>query len=342
MFDTMVRYVVSIELPPQQQRRVRGYMLNSKDMLALEFYRSSTLHYLSPELKEVLAEHSFGMSIRQVPFFNPTSSAALEGIRYFIPEVAQVMTSVCYCAQELIHRKGENIDSLKIVESGLVGYGGTVITVKGVFDLDFICSQARTSCFARAATHTTCRLLTRSDMERILNNGRFPEIKKSVHKVRIRIVVRHALKTMVKAIYASNHNEYVSMTRKEMAEYRQILFAKISRKRWRNAIFKVRKSCGHSIWCSQLVQMAGRADRLNVTNFNAVVAEVIDATTPTLTMEDTIIQLRGEVASISKKLDRLLEAKLHPTSQQDKNKNKNKNSKMSDLDLDMIESDFGL
>jgi CRP-like cAMP-binding protein len=250
-FDTMIQFMDAIGLPYERQRRVRAFLSNSQDMMASNYF-FNTLNVLSPELQGELAAHTVGESLHRVPFLNPPVLDAREQ-QEIVPTIARSVTTVAFAGGELIHPMNAPVSALLIIEKGLVTYGKRLLGMKDVLQQEFICKQAKTSCIARAVTHTTCLSLQRRDLERILEQGVYPAIKRSVRRTRIRVLLHTSMRKMLHALRASGKLRQSKHTAEEFAAYKAQLLVK-------------GKKSGFN------------GDRLNIEYFQSVLAEVQIAT----------------------------------------------------------------
>jgi len=194
--DHLNQYMRQMRIHKGLKQRLRDYFTFCKQNFKEKYYKV-VLEEMSPTLQADVAHFTAGPWIAQIRFFNVTADnpSDPEGMldnenHKFITGLALALVPEAYAPKELIIYKGQRAEKMFVLQRGLVGKEGRVLSAGQFFGEDFILTSARRHYQACVLTYLDVYSLAQEDMEKVLDDGDFPATTKLIRRAVLRMALR--------------------------------------------------------------------------------------------------------------------------------------------------------
>lgn len=127
--DQLNAYMAEIYLPQEMRIRYRDYFQYIRHLLRQRHF-DHLLDDMSPRLREDVAVFQHGGWVKSITFFNCGND---EEQQQFVTKIALNLDLVAYAPKEAIFTPGDRADKLYIVQRGLIGCRGRVLSAGRTF-----------------------------------------------------------------------------------------------------------------------------------------------------------------------------------------------------------------
>ena len=260
--DHLNQYVRQMHIKKALTHRLRDYFTFCKQNFKEKYYKV-VLEEMSPTLQADVAHFTAGPWIAQIRFFNVTADnpsdpdGMLQNENHkFITGLALALCPEAFAPKELIIYVGQRAEKMFVIQRGLVGKEGRVLSAGQFFGEDFILTSARRHYQACVLTYLDVYSLAQDDMEHVLDDGDFPATTRLIRRAVLRMALRKKFLEVAQTV-----KEKRGLTQEPTATKKEELQA------WKN---EMRKKA--MIWQNQAKKglLPQRKRRLSV--------EIVDAT----------------------------------------------------------------
>ena len=195
--DALQDYMKENRIPKELRYRLREYFYHTRELQRAHHY-NDLLSLMTPTLRGEVAVLSNADWVKRVPFFYPKAATDAE-LKSFITEVTMKLTIDSFAPEELVISKGERGLVMYIIRKGVVGCNGRIMGGGNYFGEDMILQSAVRLHDVRSLTFLDVYVLSKSDLDDVLELGNFPHIYKCVR----RHVMKYAFKRNIIAFLSS-------------------------------------------------------------------------------------------------------------------------------------------
>ena len=200
--DALQYYIKENRIPKSLKYRLREYFYHTRELQRAQHY-NELLSLMTPTLRGEVAVLANGEWIRKVPFFNPKLKSGEElgdELFKFITEVTMKLTIESFAPNELVITAGGRGHQMYIIRKGVVGSHGRIMGSGNYFGEDMILQSAVRLHDVRCLTYLDVYVLTKDDLEDVLELGHFPRIYKSVRRSVMKYAFRRNIITYLSSI----------------------------------------------------------------------------------------------------------------------------------------------
>ena len=200
--DALQYYIKENRIPKALKYRLREYFYHTRELQRAQHY-NELLSLMTPTLRGEVAVLANGEWIKKVPFFNPKLKGDEElgdELFQFITEVTMKLTIESFAPDELVITAGQRGHQMYIIRRGVVGSHGRIIGSGNYFGEDMILQSAIRLHDVRCLTYLDVYVLTKDDLEDVLELGQFPRIYKSVRRSVMKYAFRRNIITYLESI----------------------------------------------------------------------------------------------------------------------------------------------
>ena len=194
--DHLNQYMRQMRIHKGLKQRLRDYFTFCKQNFKEKYYKE-VLEEMSPTLQADVAHFTAGPWISQIRFFNVMAGDPDDPDGMLHNENHTFITGLClalepeaFAPKELIIYKGQRADKMFVIQRGLVGKEGRVLSAGQFFGEDFILSSARRHYQATVLTFLDVYSLEQDAMQEVLDDGDFPATSKLIRKAVLRMALR--------------------------------------------------------------------------------------------------------------------------------------------------------
>lgn len=229
LMDSLNAFMADLKLKNELRVKLRQYFHYRRRSAIFGGYQG-LLGLMSPELQGEVASEQCGDWVNKVPFFKNAPAP-------FIARIAKVLHTYTYPQGEEVIQVSTKVESLYIVQRGVVGGRGRLFTTGKVFGQDILAGEGCATYTATALSFTDVYGLLRDDLEDTLVH--FPKMKHRLQKAGQISVAKEALyaftslwKRKLYGIRLSGNATYIEdLLSKSVAEENQLTPVALQRRK---------------------------------------------------------------------------------------------------------------
>jgi hypothetical protein len=187
--DDLNRYMEDIQLPLATRMKAREYFDHCSRLYVVGARASRTLKHLPAELRQKIGEHLHVKWFTKVPWLQGGSS--VEQLE-LIEAIADVLEPKAFGPFEKVVREGALATHFYVVTKGMAVSGAAVRIhcANGHFGEEIVMTNGRYTADVHSLTFLYTHQLSKEDLYKILNNGRFETARKTVRRATLRMALR--------------------------------------------------------------------------------------------------------------------------------------------------------
>jgi potassium voltage-gated channel Eag-related subfamily H protein 7 len=202
--DSLNDYMSEMGLPKDMRYKLRSYFHHCKHINRVRSYKH-LLEGMSPALRGRVTSLVHGPSLKNVYFFNCADD---EETDRFVTQLSMCMGAEAYAPQETVVAVNSIAEKLYLVESGLASKEGQLFTKETFFGEDFILTEARRHYHVLAVNYLDVYTISRDDMQSVLDNNRFPLMKKKIRLAMVRLAFFRRIRPYIFSICQAYPERY--------------------------------------------------------------------------------------------------------------------------------------
>ena len=202
--DSLNDYMSEMGLPKDMRYKLRSYFHHCKHINRVRSYKH-LLEGMSPALRGRVTSLVHGPSLKNVYFF---SCADDEETDRFVTQLSMCMGAEAYAPQETVVAVNSIAEKMYLVESGLASKEGQLFTKETFFGEDFILTEARRHYHVLAVNYLDVYTIKRDDMQSVLDNNRFPLMKKKIRLAMVRLAFFRRIRPYIFSICQAYPERY--------------------------------------------------------------------------------------------------------------------------------------
>ena len=202
--DSLNDYMAEMGLPKEMRYKLRTYFHHCKHINRIKNYKH-LLEGMSPALRGRVTSLVHGPALKDVYFFSCSDE---EETDRFVTQISMCMGAEAYAPQETVIAVNSIAEKMYLVESGLASKEGKLYTKETFFGEDFILTEARRHYHVLSVNYLDLYTISREDMQFVLDNNRFPLMKKKIRLAMVRLAFFRRIRPYIFSICQAYPDRY--------------------------------------------------------------------------------------------------------------------------------------